>query len=279
MRIGEVAQLAGVSPRMLRHYHAIGVLPEPPRGENGYRDYGPEALLRVLRLRQLVSLGLSLSRAAEVLDEGREGRPDASGSPSSDALLAELDAALASKISELERRRALVAELRRGDVPADVPPGAASALRAVEEFASLAGEVPSPAGDPLLSEDRMAVDLAAHLYSDDELAEVERVVRAISARGLMGKYRAVAAEVESLASDASRAERDAAVAACLRFVDKIFDCFDAANWNRADRDYELFLDAVASEQLNEAQREVSERVFAAVGRRMATRPAAGPVDV
>lgn len=32
MKSSELAKLAGVSVRTLRHYHAIGLLPEPPRG-------------------------------------------------------------------------------------------------------------------------------------------------------------------------------------------------------------------------------------------------------
>lgn len=38
--IGELAELAGVSVRTLRHYEQIGLL-APKRGENGYRVYGP----------------------------------------------------------------------------------------------------------------------------------------------------------------------------------------------------------------------------------------------
>ena len=39
MRSKEIAALAGVSIRTLRHYHQIGLLPEPPRQNNGYRAY------------------------------------------------------------------------------------------------------------------------------------------------------------------------------------------------------------------------------------------------
>ncbi len=55
MKSSELARMAGVSVRTLRHYHAIGLLPEPPRGDNGYRDYEPTHLLRLLRIRQLAS--------------------------------------------------------------------------------------------------------------------------------------------------------------------------------------------------------------------------------
>lgn len=40
MRIGELAALAGVTTRTVRHYHRVGLLPEPGRRVNGYRDYG-----------------------------------------------------------------------------------------------------------------------------------------------------------------------------------------------------------------------------------------------
>lgn len=39
MRIGEVAALAGVSARAVRHYHQRGLQPEPARLANGYREY------------------------------------------------------------------------------------------------------------------------------------------------------------------------------------------------------------------------------------------------
>ena len=53
MKSSEIAKLAGVSVRTLRHYHAIGLLPEPPRGENGYRDYSAGDLARLLRIKRL----------------------------------------------------------------------------------------------------------------------------------------------------------------------------------------------------------------------------------
>lgn len=39
MRIGEFAELVGVTTRTVRHYHHIGLLPEPDRSANGYRIY------------------------------------------------------------------------------------------------------------------------------------------------------------------------------------------------------------------------------------------------
>lgn len=39
MKIGEVSDRAGVSPRMIRHYEKIGLIPRAARRDSGYRDY------------------------------------------------------------------------------------------------------------------------------------------------------------------------------------------------------------------------------------------------
>lgn len=106
MKSNELAKLAGVTVRTLRHYHAIGLLDEPPRQASGYRDYRPEDLLRVLRIRQLASLGFPLDQVAGMLDEldaersQRELRLPAD-QPTADDILAELDAALQKQIERV----------------------------------------------------------------------------------------------------------------------------------------------------------------------------------
>lgn len=47
MRVSELADVAGVSVRTIRHYHAIGLMPVPPRA-GAWRDYGVDALPRRL---------------------------------------------------------------------------------------------------------------------------------------------------------------------------------------------------------------------------------------
>ena len=39
MKIGKIAHSSGVTPRMIRHYEKIGLIPEAPRRDSGYRDY------------------------------------------------------------------------------------------------------------------------------------------------------------------------------------------------------------------------------------------------
>ncbi len=71
VRIGEVATWAGVTPRTVRHYHRIGLLPEPPRSSSGYRDYGMADLVRLLRVRRLAELGVRLDDVKDVVSEAQ----------------------------------------------------------------------------------------------------------------------------------------------------------------------------------------------------------------
>lgn len=135
MKSNELAKLAGVTVRTLRHYHAIGLLDEPPRQANGYRDYRPEDLLRVLRIRQLASLGFPLDQVAGMLDEldaersQREPRLPAD-QPTADDILAELDAALQKQIERVFNAivdRDYVDEYRKISRAVNVLPADASA--------------------------------------------------------------------------------------------------------------------------------------------------------
>lgn len=71
LQIGEVAALFDVTPKTLRHYEKVGLL-EPERADNDYRLYGPEEVLRIQRIRQLQSLGLSLKEVGDLLGRDDE---------------------------------------------------------------------------------------------------------------------------------------------------------------------------------------------------------------
>ena len=66
--IGEVAQLAGVTPKTLRHYHQIGLLPEPARDANNYRVYSIDQLEKVQLILRLKDIGLSLKRIKSIFE-------------------------------------------------------------------------------------------------------------------------------------------------------------------------------------------------------------------
>jgi DNA-binding transcriptional MerR regulator len=105
MRIGELAGLVGISTRAIRHYHRVGLLPEPARQANGYREYSLRDAVGLARVRRLTGLGLSLDEVRAALSAG--GGPDLAG------ILRELDAGLSRQEAELRRRRATLARLLR----------------------------------------------------------------------------------------------------------------------------------------------------------------------
>ncbi|TCP56842.1 DNA-binding transcriptional MerR regulator [Tamaricihabitans halophyticus] len=62
----EVAKLAGVTSRTLRHYDEIGLLRPAFVGSNGYRYYEQEQLLELQQIMVLRELGLGLDAIAEI---------------------------------------------------------------------------------------------------------------------------------------------------------------------------------------------------------------------
>lgn len=103
LRTRDLAEIAGVTPRALRHYHQVGLLPEVPRDVNGYRRYSTQDLVRVLRIRQLAESGMPLRMVGNALDHDRR---------SQDQRLAELDRHLSTQADQIAAQRALIAQLR-----------------------------------------------------------------------------------------------------------------------------------------------------------------------
>ena len=67
LTIGEFSRLSRVTPRMLRHYDALGLLCPQTVGENGYRYYRQEQLSDLVRLQWLKSYGFSLGEIGPLL--------------------------------------------------------------------------------------------------------------------------------------------------------------------------------------------------------------------
>ncbi|MEV6393748.1 MerR family transcriptional regulator [Streptomyces sp. NPDC051907] len=162
MRIGEIAALAGVTPRTVRHYHHLGLLPEPERLPNGYRDYGLQHAVALARVRRLTELGLGLAEVRDVLadDAGRELAE----------VLAELDDDLARQQAAIAERRARLGELieqaRQGRLPAEGPVS--------PELAGLLGAL-TPSDSPMAAKDR------SHLALLDTVVEPEDRAKLFSA--------------------------------------------------------------------------------------------------
>ncbi|MFK0279583.1 MerR family transcriptional regulator [Streptomyces sp. NPDC090499] len=140
MRIGELAAAVGVTTRTVRHYHHQGLLPEPDRLSNGYRDYTLRHAVVLARIRRLTELGLGLAEVRDVLadDAGKDLVE----------VLTELDADLARQEAGIrERRQRLRALLETGELPAEGPVS--------PELAALfAATAPRFAGSPMAAKDR-----------------------------------------------------------------------------------------------------------------------------
>jgi DNA-binding transcriptional MerR regulator len=114
LTIGRLASYAGVTIRAVRHYHQIGLLPEPERDASGYRSYDAAAVVRLIRIRTLAAAGVPLARIRELLDAD----PDTFA-----AATKEIDRRLRAQIRALQQHRRDVAQLGSGDslaVPEEV---------------------------------------------------------------------------------------------------------------------------------------------------------------
>lgn len=100
MRIGELAERAGVSVRSLRYYEEQGLL-HSERSPSGQRHYPEEAVDRVIFVQRLYAGGLSSRTIAEVLP--------CVETPSADTA----DAAFDRMLIERERLSAHIEELIR----------------------------------------------------------------------------------------------------------------------------------------------------------------------
>ncbi|MDV6262329.1 helix-turn-helix domain-containing protein [Rhodococcoides yunnanense] len=76
MRIGALAEAAGTTPRTVRHYHRLGLLDEPRRLSNGYREYTIDDVVRLMRVRWLADCGMPLGEIAAALGESPAGETD-----------------------------------------------------------------------------------------------------------------------------------------------------------------------------------------------------------
>lgn len=116
LRIGELVRRAGVNPRTVRFYEAMGLMPKPARLPNGYRVYDERDLERLRSIRRAQALGLTLEAFRDIpalCDTG--SRPCCRVRELAEQRLAEID----RQISELQRLRSELAALveRAAQVP------------------------------------------------------------------------------------------------------------------------------------------------------------------
>ncbi|MFE3648286.1 MerR family transcriptional regulator [Streptomyces sp. NPDC057579] len=102
VKIGDAAAFAGTTPRAIRHYHQIGLLPEPERGGDGRRRYGYDDIIRLLWIRKMAEAGISLDDMRAAFDETWDIEEN----------LDRLAETLAAQEANIKRQRATVQRLR-----------------------------------------------------------------------------------------------------------------------------------------------------------------------
>jgi DNA-binding transcriptional MerR regulator len=106
LTIGQLADFAGVTVRTVRHYHQVGLLPEPERDASGYRRYGARAVVSLIKIRTLANAGVPLSRIGPLLDAGPSAFAES---------IDRIDGDLRDEIDRLEASRKQIAQLAAGD--------------------------------------------------------------------------------------------------------------------------------------------------------------------
>lgn len=186
MRSKDVADLAGVSVRTLRHYHQIGVLPEPDRDSNNYRNYTLAHVAALLRIRRLVDLGVNLDRITAFFDDETD---------CGDAQLDAVDRELAARIQQLQEQRILIARVRAEPQRPDLPSG-------TDSFAAFV----TSAGGDLATFERDASLVLARLTGDTHEADLRRLGTALQQADRAGALTGVLHRFQNLAAGAPTTE-------------------------------------------------------------------------
>jgi len=149
----ELAELAGTTVNTVRHYHRVGLLAEPERRGNGYKQYGARKLVQLLRIRRLTELGVPLSDIERLAGDD-ESTLD---------VLRNLDAELAQQQDRITAARTAIATILTEKAPPDIPAG----------FESL--------GARLSAADRSLMHVYTRLYDEKAMADVRQMMEAESA--------------------------------------------------------------------------------------------------
>ncbi len=73
MQIKELAEKTGVSPKTIRYYENVGLMPPPKRGENNYRIYDDTAVERLRFIASARRLDIPIRDIAEILAARDDG--------------------------------------------------------------------------------------------------------------------------------------------------------------------------------------------------------------
>nr|WP_298722678.1 Cu(I)-responsive transcriptional regulator [uncultured Steroidobacter sp.] len=119
--IGKAAELSGITPKMIRHYEALGLIPKAVRTAGDYRVYSAADIHALRFIRRARRLGFSMEEIGTLLGLWRNQRR---ASEQVKRLAIKHIADLDHKIAELQSMRATLADLAEhchGDARPDCP--------------------------------------------------------------------------------------------------------------------------------------------------------------
>jgi DNA-binding transcriptional MerR regulator len=238
----EIAQLAGTTVRAVRYYHQVGLLEEPHRRSNGYKQYGVAHLVRTVRIRRLAELGFSLEQVAE-MGEDDQYPHDA---------LRQLDTELAQELTRLQQARTELGEILALTAPTDLPPGLASVVDTLD----------------LSAADRSVIVVLSRLLDPDRVIDLLRVMTALADDGAARAFLDLDADADERTRQALAERllpRALAVHALLPGLAGV------ATGSKADAMARRTIDQAVDDLYGPAQADVLRRV-----RRLCAAAAAGP---
>ena len=98
--------------------------------------------------------------------------------------------------------------------------------------------------------DRDALLIAGHLYTEEDIVELERTVSALGEKGLIEDLHDIQTMFDELPPDATDADIDRVIDAAMEMLDPVIDCFWDSELNPQA---ELYIDELIRAGLNEAQ--------------------------
>jgi DNA-binding transcriptional MerR regulator len=196
LTIGQLAAYAAVTVRAVRHYHQIGLLPEPERDASGYRRYGATAVVSLIKIRTLASAGVPLSQIGQMLEVGAPAFAEA---------VQRIDSQLRDEIERLETSRKQIAQLAAGDNLA-LPPEVVAYLDRLREIG---------ASEPMVESQRDGWILVAARWPDRIREWIPGKFAELDDPRLVRLYRVLSEVLESDAGDDPRLEEAADIMAGL----------------------------------------------------------------
>lgn len=227
LTIGQLAAYAGVTVRAVRHYHQVGLLPEPGRDESGYRRYGAGAVVSLIKIRTLADAGAPLSQIRLMLDADASALAE---------VVRRIDGQLQAEIDRLETSRRQIAKLTAGHglvLPAEV----AAYLDRLHEIG---------ASERMVEAERDGWIIVAARWPDQVLEWIPRKVAELDDPRVVRLYRLLSQIFDTDSTDDALLEEAADIFAAL--IEQAYAADDESTRDvaRDDLSFDL-IDALADE--------------------------------